>query len=130
MIRLQLGDAFHGPDLGRARDGPRGEARAERVQGVESRRELSFDDRGEVHDVREAVDAHELLHADRPRARDAPDVVAREVDEHDVLRPLLLGGTQLGLVRSVLRPVLAAWARSGDRVHDHLPALDAHERLW
>ena len=65
----------------------------------------------------------------RARARYATDVVAREIDEHHVLRALLLRRAKLGLVRRVLRIVPAARSRSGDRVHDDLPALHAHEGL-
>src|SRR5438094_982938 len=49
LILLELGDALHRADLRRARDGARREARAERVERVESVRELALDDGGEMH---------------------------------------------------------------------------------
>ena len=79
--------------------------------------------------MREPVDAHELAHADGPGARHAADVIAREVDEHDVLGALLVGCAELGLHRDILGLVAPARPRAGDRIHHDTPVLDAHERL-
>ena len=73
-----------------------------------------------MHHVREAVDAHELLHTDRSPARDAADVVAREIDEHHMLGALL-SMAQRGLVRRVLGVIGAARPRARDRMHHDLP---------
>src|SRR6267143_836662 len=88
-IGLALGDALHGADLRRAGDRTRGGTRPERVERIEAGCELAVDDGREMHHVRETVDAHELAHAHRSRARDAADVIAREVDEHHMLGALL-----------------------------------------
>ena len=51
------------------------------------------DDRGhDVHDVAVALDRHELDDLDRARFAHPPEVVAAEVDEHEVLGPLLRVG--------------------------------------
>src|SRR3989454_2362471 len=118
-VRLELGDALHGPDLRRAGDRPRREARAERIERVEAGGELAVDDGREMHHVREAVDTHELAHADRARTRDSADVVAREIDEHHVLGALLLRRPELLLVRGILSLVATTRARPGDGMHDH-----------
>ena len=82
-----------------------------------------------MHHVREPVDAHELAHANGPRARHAADVIAREIDEHDVLGALLLRRTKLRLHRGILGLVAAARSRARDRVHHQAPVLHTHERL-
>ena len=83
---------------------PAGKARHERVEPIAIVGELAFDDRRQVHDVREALEAHELRHAHRPVVADAADVVAAEIDEHDVLGALLLVALQLlGQPRCPLR---------------------------
>ena len=64
-----------------------------------------------------------------PGARHAPEVVAAEVDEHDVLGALLLVGEQVGAQAAVLGGGRAARARAGERAREHRVALDAHERL-
>ena len=82
-----------------------------------------------MHDVRETVDAHQLLHLDRAGSRHPSDVVAREIHQHHVLRTLFLRGSQIGLVRGVLSLGLATWTRARDGMHDDLSVLDAYERL-
>ena len=57
-----------------------------------------------------------------PSARDAADVVAAEVDQHDVLGALLRVGQQLLRQRAVLLRRRAARARAGDRPRHHAPA--------
>ncbi len=90
LIRLELGDALHRADLGRAGDRTGRKTCAERVERVELRIELTLDDRRQMHHVGEAVDPHELLNLYRAGARYATDVVTRKVHQHHVLRPLLL----------------------------------------
>ena len=65
--------------------------------GVRAGREVALDRRDEVHDVAEPLDPHELGHLDRARRADLREVVAGEVDEHQVLGLLLGVGEQLGL---------------------------------
>jgi hypothetical protein len=50
----------------------------------------------DVDDVRVGLHAHEGLDLDRAVLADPPEVVAAEVDEHHVLRALLLVREQLG----------------------------------
>src|SRR4029450_204911 len=65
----------------------------------------------------------ELAHAHGPRLADARKVVPPEVDEHDVLRPGLLGGEKL------LGVALAWVSRPGDRVEARPRPLQLHEGL-
>ena len=79
--------------------------------------------------MRVALERHELRHAHAADLGDAPDVVAAEVHEHDVLGALLLVAPQLlgqPLIFVRRRP---APPRAGDRMRLDVPALDAHEHL-
>jgi hypothetical protein len=55
-----------------------------------------------VHHVRVALDHHLVGYPDRARCRYAADIVAAQVDQHDMLRALLGVGEQLGGDRGVL----------------------------
>ena len=109
--------------FGRARDGPRREARAQEVERADPVAQLADDLRDEVGHVREALRLHEPLDPHGPRPADAREVVAAEVDEHHVLGAVLLGGEQ------ALRVAGARRGRPGDRVEARAPSLDLDERL-
>lgn len=64
--------------------------------------QLAADLAREVHDVRELLDLHERVDDDRLGLAHAVDVVAGEVDEHDVLGAVLDRGRQLGGKSGVL----------------------------
>ena len=68
-----------------------------------------------MHDVRVGLDGHERLDLDGAVLAHAPEVVAAEVDEHDVLGALLLVREQVLGDRAVLLRVAAARAGAGDR---------------
>ena len=76
-----------------------------------------------------ALDVEEAVHLDRPRLADAPEVVAPEVDEHEVLGALLLVGEEVLLEADVLLGVRAAPARARDRVRRRHAVPHRHERL-
>ena len=89
------------------------------------------DDGGlEVHDVAVMAGVHELDDVHRAGGADALEVVAAEVDEHDVLGALLGSSRRLLLERQIVLGTLATRAGAGDRVQDHLAAgdLDMHLR--
>ncbi len=77
--------------------------------------ERAGDVRDDVHDVAVALDDHEIIHLHAAVLRDAADVVACEIDQHQVLGTLLRVGQQLGGERIVLLRRLAPPARPGDR---------------
>ena len=70
--------------------------------------------RDDVHDVAVGLDRHERVDVHRPVLAHPPEVVASEVDEHDVLGALLLVGQQTLGDHRVLGGVGAARARPGD----------------
>ena len=122
-VALELGDDLHRPHLRRARDGAGREARAQQVERRHAVRQLAADLRDEVRDVREALGLEEPLDLHRPGPADAREVVAAEVDEHDVLGAVLLGREQpLGVALAGLR-------RAGDRVQRCARPVALDERL-
>jgi hypothetical protein len=127
--RLELVDDLHRAHLG----GARGRAHRQRGgEGVERRAavgELALDARHQVHDVRVALDAHEVGDLDAAGAADAAQVVAAEVDEHDVLGALLGVGGELDGERVVLGRRGATAAGAGDRARLDAAALGAHQAL-
>ena len=83
----------------------------------------------DVHDLAVALDEERVGHTDTADARDASGIVAPEVEEHQVLGPLLGVGLQLGFQRQVLLGRGAARAGAGDRPHGDRAALLAHQDL-
>ena len=78
----------------------------------------------QVLHVRVLLDDVLLGHPDRADLRDAPDVVAREVDQHQVLGPLLRIGGQFGREDRIVLGGIAARPGAGDRPdRDHPLAL-------
>ena len=82
-----------------------------------------------MHDVAVALDAHEVDDLDAARLADPAEVVAAEVDEHQVLGPLLRVGEQLRRRAGVLLRGRAAPAGAGDRVQQRPSLVDLDQRL-
>ena len=76
-----------------------------------------------------AFDRHELRHAHRTGTGDAADVIAQEVDEHQVLRLLLRIARKFAGPGEVRRFVGAARTRAGDRPGGDAAARDLDEEL-
>ena len=75
--------------LGAPGQRPRREGGPEHVEAVLPLGKLRLDVRDEVHDVGVALDGHELVDLDAADPGDPPEVVSAQVDEHDMLGPLL-----------------------------------------
>ena len=82
-----------------------------------------------MHHVAVPLDEHQVLHANAAELADAPDIVAAQVDQHDVLGDLLLVGAQIGLHRAVFHLIRAARPRPGDGPILHRPPMHAHQQL-
>ena len=67
-----------------------------------------------MHDVRVALDKHQLVDLDGAEVADAADVVAAQVDQHDVLGALFFVVHHLGFESEVGGLVCAAGAGAGD----------------
>ena len=106
---------------------PAGKPAASASTRVVAAGELAFDVRHDVHDVAVALD--EELVGDRHAADlgDAADVVAAEIEQHQVLGALLRVGEQFVFQRLVLVRGFAARARAGDRADRDGAAAHAHQ---
>ena len=82
-----------------------------------------------MHDLAVALDHEALGHLDRARRRHPADVVATEVQQHEVLGPLLGIGQQLGLEGAVLGRGLAAGAGARQRPDGDAAVLEPDEDL-
>ena len=82
-----------------------------------------------MHHVTVVLDLHQLGHAYGARLTHPSDVVATEVDEHNVLGALLLVGEQVGTQAHVLGEVHAARPGTSQWTGEDLVPFHAHERL-
>src|SRR5699024_12742441 len=81
--------------FGRTGQRPGREGPAQSVDGRGPGLELTADGRADVHDVAVADDVHELADVDRPGGAHLRQVVAGQIDEHEVFGAFLLVGQQL-----------------------------------
>ena len=128
-LRLERGDGLHGAHLGGAAQRARREHRADRVEGVAIGPQAALHLRDDVHDVRVALDAVERGHVHAAGLGHPAHVVAGEVDEHGVLRQLLLVGEQVRLQRRVLDRVGRAGPGPGDGPRRDHAVAHTHEQL-
>ena len=105
---------------------PAGKVAREGGESVELGAELAFDVGDEVHDVAVALHVQLLGDAHGAGDGDAADVVAAEVEQHDVFSQLLFVGAEVGFDLAVLLQGCAAVSRSGDGMDGDLAVLDAH----
>ena len=122
-------DELHGADLGSAGQRAGREDRAQRVEGIELRPQPRLHMRDEMEDVAVALDLHVLADRDGPGPGHAPQVVAAQIDQHDVLGPLLRVLLELFGQPRVLPRIGTAWARARDRVGRQPVALHLEEQL-
>ena len=99
---FEFGNDLHGADFRRAADGARRKRRAHQIVRRLVGGKFALDLRHDVHDVAVTLDDHQVLHLHAAEIADAPDVVARQVHEHDVLGAFLRVGEQFLFQRGVL----------------------------
>src|SRR5690606_33198636 len=114
LDRLQFADDLQRADLGRAADGAGGEGGAQHVGVAQPRLQRAGDFADDVHDVAVALDHELFADPDAARLADAADVVAAEVDQHQVLGAFLGVGQQFGFQRAIFLDGPAARAGAGD----------------
>jgi hypothetical protein len=122
-VALELGDDLHRSHLRGARDGAGRKARTQEAVRADPLLELAGDLRDEVGHVGEPLRLEEALDPHRSGPADAGEVVAAEVDEHDVLGAVLLRGEQ------TLGVTLAGAGRARDRIEAGPAVLALDERL-
>ena len=111
---FQRGDDFHGAELGRTAHRACREGGGKHVHGVQAVLKLGGDTACQVHDVGEAFHFHEPLHVDRAGAGYAPEVVAAQIHQHDVLGAFLGIFLQFCGEAGVFEIVGSAFAGPGD----------------
>jgi hypothetical protein len=79
--------------------------------------------------MRVALDLHELHDIHGARCADSTDVIAREIDEHQVLGTLLLIGQHVFGQRRVVLNGFPARTRTRNRMHDDMGAAHGDQRL-
>ena len=89
--------------------------------------ELALDIRHDVHDVAVALDEKLIRHFDRADVGDAADIVAAEIEQHQVLGTLFRVGEQLGFERFVFLGCGAAGSRARQRTDGDLAVAHAHQ---
>ena len=79
--------------------------------------------------MREALEFHERGNLDRGGITHLRQVIARQIDQHDVLREFLRVLEELGGKAMVLRGIATARTRPGDRIGPHPPPLGLDQSL-
>ena len=127
LVRFNILDDFHRPNLGRAGQRAGRKGRFEYIDGIEPLAKLPGDIGDNVHHMRILFDSHFVGDLDRANARHPADVVAPKINQHQVFGQLLRVGQQLDRQCRVLLVVFTAPASAGDRAHRDLPLLQPHQ---
>ncbi len=86
---LDPGRQLHGAHLGRSGDGAAGEERTEDFLEADFRAELAGYRRGHLPDNGIALDGEKIAHTHAAEAAQAAEIVAHQVDDHDVFAAVL-----------------------------------------
>ena len=108
---------------------PAGKQRAEHVRQRRALAQRAFDGRDQLKHRRIALDLEQRHRPHRPDLRDAPDVVAREIDDHHVLGAVLLRRRQPRRPLLVLFAPSPARRRALHRLRRDPPAANLEEQL-
>src|SRR6266478_1506499 len=111
---LQLIDDLHRPYFRRTDERARRKRRCEQVERIAPRRQLAVDAAYDVHDMAVAFDRAIRIDLYAAGAGHAAEIVARQIDKHDVLSVLLRVSAQLGLARQIDGSVIGTRASAGD----------------
>ena len=112
-------DDLHRAGFGCARDRTAGEQRPEQLHQAGAGPEPSRDVGGQLEHRLVALDGEERRHVDTAGLGDAGDVVAHEVDDHDVLGALLGAGTEAAGQAPILVPVTTTSRRALHGAEQH-----------
>jgi len=129
LDRLQHIDHAHGLHLGCPAHGPGGKRRLEHIDGIEPRQQRALDVGDQVHHMGIALDHQLFRQTHRPGYRDATQIVATKIDQHDVLGNLLFVGQQFLAQRLVFGNTLAPRPCAGNGPLGELALLEAHQDL-
>src|SRR3569833_3637068 len=122
---LEVGNDLHAAEFRDASDGTPRKYRAHRFYRRYVRAQLPTDIRNDMVYVSVGLNGHQLIHMDRAGLANAPEIVALQVDEHDVLRTLFgVRGESRHFGYIVLGPATPGpGPRDGPRINP--PSLDS-----
>ena len=126
---FQLVDDLHGTDFRRARYGPGRKSGEQRIDSVEPFPDLTFDMRGDVHDVAVVLDDELILDRNRADLRHPADVISSKVEQHEVLCPFLRIREKIFGECLVLIRIGPAPPRSGKRPNGHDAVAEPDQNL-
>src|SRR3984893_2495139 len=127
LVGFEFVDNFHRPHFWRAGNGAGGKSGTKRVDDIVLGGEPAFDVRDDMHDMDVALDREFLGHLDRPCLRDAPHIVAAEIEQHQMLGAFLFVRQELRRQTFVLGLRLAAPAGARDGPDGDFSAPHAHQ---
>src|SRR5690606_15408750 len=128
-LRLELLDDLNRSHLGRTGDRAAGKRAANDIERMTVRTQSSDDRADQVMHIREALDIVELRDLDGPGHADFAEIVAQEIDDHDVLCAILLARAKLLGERDVALPIRRARPGALDRLRLDATARDLQEAL-
>ena len=126
---LEVVDDRHRAGLRRTRQRAGREGRDKGIECRSVRLERPHHGRDQVHHMGVALDLHELHDLNRSGETHAPEVVAPEVHEHEVLRTLLLVGQETLDKCRILLGCRATRARPRDGMHAASTFVHRDQRL-
>ena len=126
-FRFQLGNDLAGADFGGAGDGARRKPREQRIERVVLGGELSDNVADDVHHVAVAFDGVARGHPHARSLGNPADIVAAEVEQHQVFGPLFRVCEQAFLVLAVFLVGPPSRAGAGDRADRHFAVAHPHE---
>src|SRR5207245_9670358 len=126
-MRLESFDELHGPRLRRTRDRATGKRGPQEPRDGNVVPEAPPDDAFQMMHVRESTKPPEGWHMDAAKRADLAEVVPLQVDDHHVLRGVLLAREEFPREALVLRGRSTAGPGPFDRTGLDVPAADAEE---
>src|ERR1700722_7743061 len=112
---FELCNDLHTTKLRHPGDRTAGKHRAQRLYRCHVGSQYPTHVGNDVMHVSIGLDRHELIYPNSARLTHATQIVALEVNEHDVLRPLLRVLDQRRHLSDVISRSATSWSRSGDR---------------
>src|SRR5438477_8186504 len=126
---LQLFDDFHGADFRRAGNGAGRKTSHQRVETIHILAQAAAEAGNQMHDVRVALDGEQLFGFHGAVIAHAPEIVAAQIDEQDVLGALFFAGKHFPFKSLVYGFVLAATTRASDGAVENIAPLNFYEHL-
>src|SRR5262249_25109514 len=127
---FQFRNDLHGADFRRAAERSGWESGAHQIVGGLLGGEAAFDLRDDVHDVAVPLDDHQIFDLHGAKIAGAANVIAREIDQHDVFGAFLWIGQQFLFQGEVFFRRFAAAPRAGNRTNFDFAILAAHVNFW